>query len=110
MARIPGAKRLAGVWLHLPLPAKGGAIVAIPVICTLSMLWLLFDVQRRFESSSQWVVHTEQVLAQSREILASSLSSEATARGYLLTRDPAFLDLHQSSRRRVSNGFSQILR
>jgi signal transduction histidine kinase/CheY-like chemotaxis protein len=110
MALIPGAKRLAGVWLHLSLPAKGGAIVAIPVICTLSLLWLLVDVQRRFEDSTQSVVHAEQVLAQSREILAVSLSSEATARGYLLTREPAFLDLHQSSRRRLSNGFSQILR
>jgi signal transduction histidine kinase/DNA-binding response OmpR family regulator len=74
------------------------------------MLFLLVDVQRRFETSTQAVVHTEQVLSESREILAASLSSEATARGFLLSRDPAFLDLHQNARRRVSNAFSQVLR
>src|SRR4051794_32524166 len=109
MARIPGAKRIAEIWLNLSLPVKGGAIVAIPVICTVSMLLLLLDVQRRFEAATEWVVHTEQVLAESREILGASVSSEATARGYLLTRDPAFLDLHQNARRRVSNSFSKIL-
>jgi signal transduction histidine kinase/DNA-binding response OmpR family regulator len=110
MARIPGAKRIAGIWLNLSLPAKGGAVVAIPVICTIAMLYLLADVQRRFEASNFWIVHTEQVLSQSREILAASLSAEATARGYLLTREPAFLELHENARRRVSDGFSQILR
>jgi signal transduction histidine kinase/CheY-like chemotaxis protein len=98
------------VWLNLSLTAKGGAIVAIPLSCTLAMLFLLADVQRRFEASNHWVIHSEQVLSQSRDILAASLSAEATARGYLLTRDPAFLELFRNARRNVSNGFSQILR
>src|SRR3954451_14108961 len=106
MARIPGVRRLSRLWLSLSFPAKGGVIVAIPGVCSLAMLFLLADAQRRFEFSNQWVVHSEQVLSQSRELLAASLSAEASARGYLLTREPAFLDIHQGARRRVSNGFS----
>ncbi len=109
MPRIPGARRLSRLWLNLSFPAKGAVIVAIPATCALAMLFLLADAQRRFESSNQWVIHSEQVLSQSRELLAASLSAEASARGYLLTREPAFLDIHQGARRRVSNGFSQVL-
>ena len=99
MLRIPGARRLSRLWLHLSFPAKGGVIVAIPASCALAMLFLLADAQRRFESSNQWVIHSEQALSQSRELLAASLSAEASARGYLLTYDQAFLDIHQNGRR-----------
>jgi signal transduction histidine kinase/DNA-binding response OmpR family regulator len=100
--------RLSRLWLNLSFPAKGGVIVAIPAICAVAMLFLLADAQRRFESSNQLVIHSEQVLSQSRELLAASLSAEASARGYLLTHDEAFLEIHQNARRRVSNGFSQV--
>ncbi len=73
------------------------------------MVVLLADLQRKFEAANQAVIHTEQVLGESREILAASLSTEATARGYLLSHDPAFLDLHRAARKRVMDGFSQIL-
>src|SRR4051794_24114022 len=105
MARLPGAKRLAGLWLNLSLPAKGGAIIAIPVVCTFSMLFLVTNIQRRFERANQSVVHSEQVLSQSRDLLAASLSAEATVRGYLLTRDPAFLDFRRRARRQLSDDF-----
>jgi signal transduction histidine kinase/DNA-binding response OmpR family regulator len=72
-------------------------------------LFLLAEVQRRFEASNYWVIHTEQVLSQSRDVLAACLSAEAKARGYLLTRDPAFLELFGQARREVSNGFSRVL-
>jgi signal transduction histidine kinase/CheY-like chemotaxis protein len=55
------------------------------------------------------MIHAEQVLSRSRDILAASLSAEATARGYLLTRDAAFLDLHRGARQKVSEEFSRIL-
>jgi signal transduction histidine kinase/CheY-like chemotaxis protein len=73
------------------------------------MLFLLADAQQRFQNSNDLVIHTEKVLSQSRDILAASLSAEATARGYLLTRDAAFLDLHRGARQKVSEGFSRIL-
>src|SRR4051812_19989801 len=110
MGMAGGAKRLARIWLNLPLPVKGGAIVAIPVICTFCMLILLADLQDKFEAATLLVTHTEQVLSQSRDILAASLSAEANARGYLLSRDAALLEIQRAARKRVSDGFSQILR
>jgi signal transduction histidine kinase/DNA-binding response OmpR family regulator len=109
MADIPATRSLARLWLNLSLPGKGSAIVAIPVICTLSMLLVLAGLRRRADAANQWVAHTEQVLAQSSEILAASLSEEATARGYLLTHDPNFLTLHRTARKKVFDGFSVIL-
>src|SRR3954470_13681806 len=99
MARLSGP---GNVWLNLSLPAKGGAIVAIPVICTFCMLTLLADLQRKVEAANQRVLQTERVLSQSRDILAASLGAGATARGFLLSHDPAFLDLHRNARKRVA--------
>ncbi len=109
MPSIPGERRLAGKWLNLSLPAKGGVIVAIPVVCTFAMLGLLADSQRKVESAHRWLAHAEQALAESRDILAEALSAESTARGYLASGNPGFLDLHQTSRRRLSEGFDRIL-
>ena len=109
MTDPPEPRGLASYWLNLPLPGKGVAIVAIPVVCTMSMLLVLADLRGKADAANQWLTHTEEVLAQSSQVLASSLSEEATARGYLLTHDPAFLTLHHAARKRVFNGFSRIL-
>ena len=109
MTEPPAPRGLAEYWLNLPLPGKGVAIVAIPVVCTMSMLLVLADLRGKADKANQWLTHTEEVLAQSSQVLASSLSEEATARGYLLTHDPAFLTLHHAARKRVFDGFSRIL-
>src|SRR3954471_19003724 len=91
-------RQLAKTWLNLPLPAKGTAIVAIPLICTLAMLVMLAAFYQDTEAARNRVIHTEQVLAESSKTVAAALSTESTFRGFLLTRDPAFLTLHYDTR------------
>jgi signal transduction histidine kinase/FixJ family two-component response regulator len=109
MATASRTRGLAHYWLNLPLSRKGGAIIALPVLCMLCMLGILAHLQRRAVEADQWVVHTAEVLGQSSEILADSLSLEATVRGYILTREPAFLALHHRSRGRLFDAFSRVL-
>jgi signal transduction histidine kinase/DNA-binding response OmpR family regulator len=101
MPSVPLPRRLFEFWFHLSLPVKGGAIVAVPVLCTLAMLLLIADLQRKIEAANGWVLHTEQVLAESGGLLSSAMSAEATARGYMLAGDPAFLELNRTARRAV---------
>jgi signal transduction histidine kinase len=108
MANGSGASGLARIWLNLPLSRKGIAIVAIPVLSIFAMLAMFARLQRRAEEADGWVIHTAQVLTESKEILSKSLSLEATARGYLLTRDPAFVQLHEESRRLLFDAFGRI--
>src|SRR4051812_25639745 len=100
---------LARFWLNLPLSRKGAAIIALPVLCMLAMLGILSHLQRRALEADQWVVHTAEVLGESNQILADSLSLEATARGYALSHEPAFLEIHRRSRAHIFDGFSRIL-
>jgi signal transduction histidine kinase/DNA-binding response OmpR family regulator len=109
MANALRAKGLARFWLNLSLSRKGVAIVAIPVLCMFGMLSLLYGLRMRAEVADQWVVHTAEVLAHSNEILADTLSLEATARGYLLSNDQAFLSIHRRSRVHLFDGFSRII-
>lgn len=110
MPPVPLHKRHSGLWFHLSLPAKGAAIVAVPVLCMLSMLLLIAQLQRRFEAADQWVTHTQEVLSQSGGLLSAALSAEATARGYMLAGDPAFLELHANARRTLRERFATIVK
>jgi signal transduction histidine kinase/CheY-like chemotaxis protein len=109
MATVTSATGFARIWLNLSLRRKGAAIVAIPLLCIFSMLGMFGYLQRRAEAADQVVIHTSNVLQQSGAILADSLSLEATARGYLLSREPAFLQLHRESRANLFAAFDLAL-
>jgi signal transduction histidine kinase/CheY-like chemotaxis protein len=101
---------LSRLWFDLSLSRKGVAMVALPVLCIFGMLGLLAYLQRLAEAADQWVVHGTEVLGASQEIVANSLSLEATVRGYRLTREPAFLDIHRHSRVALFDAFDRTLR
>src|SRR5947207_314694 len=103
------SRRLARIWLNLPLQAKGATIVAIPSVFIVCMLVILFGLQRNFETANQWVLHTEQVLAHSEEAMAASLRTEASAREYLISRDPSFLARHRAARERALGTFNSLI-
>jgi signal transduction histidine kinase/CheY-like chemotaxis protein len=109
MAIAPRATGIARIWLNLSLPRKGGAIVAIPVLCIFAMLGMFAYLQRRAEAADQVVLHTATVLQESGAILADSLSLEATTRGYLLSREPAFLEIRSKSRASLFAAFDHAL-
>src|SRR4051794_22984580 len=108
MARSSAPNPVARQWLALPLSVKGAAIVSIPVLCTICMAVLLMNLQSRFEAANRRVVHTQQVLSKSALVLSRSLSTEATARGFLLTRETSFLTIHHRARADLGTAFVQL--
>src|SRR4051812_20804309 len=100
---------IAKRWLNLSLAAKGTAIVTIPLICTVAMLMLLAALYQGTESARNWVMHTEQVLAESSKTVAAALSAESTFRGFLLTKDLEFLQLHYATRVDLDKGLEQLI-
>src|SRR5581483_378298 len=106
----PVASRgLTRIWFNLPLQVKGATIVAIPSVCIVCMLVILFGLQRKFEAANQWVIHTEHVLAQSEGLLAASLRMEASARAVMLARDPSLIELHRTVRSRALEAFDKLV-
>jgi signal transduction histidine kinase/CheY-like chemotaxis protein len=67
-------------------------LAAIPlflVLLVVAVLSMRFAAEER--SGQGWVVHTYQVMNQARQILADAQDSETGQRGYIITRNPAYL-------------------
>jgi len=106
---LPDFNRFTTVWPNLSLQAKGATIVAIPLIFTLAILILVADRQTRYEDTVAWVTHTEQVLMQSQSVLNSALGAESSTRGYLLTRNVEFLNLHSKASAAITSGLERLI-
>jgi hypothetical protein len=86
-------------WAHLPLRRKGIVVLALPVLALLvapAAFVLADQADRRAQSL---VSRTLAINAQFRRVLGLVVDEETAARGFLLTRDDAFLDEPGRTRR-----------
>ena len=63
---------------------------------------------RALYEASGWVDHTHEVMHQVRDLRAAMLDAETGQRGYLLTRDPAFLGPYRNARARAEGYLARI--
>jgi PAS domain S-box-containing protein len=97
-SRADARRRVRWRWRDLPLRAKGGVAVAIPVIGLL-LTGLVF--QRQLGNETRLDEARErafEVRSAARVTLVSVLEAETGVRGFLLTRRPAFLDPYREAR------------
>jgi PAS domain S-box-containing protein len=73
--------------------AIGSAALALFVVGAVSYRSLAVSTE-----SDLWVRHTDQVLENLQDLLASMQTVESNARGYLLTGDDSFLDLYRAGK------------
>lgn len=67
-------------------------VVAVPVVALLAATTLAYAADRRASANISAIEHTFAVRLQIRNVLDDLIDSETGTRGYLLTRDAAFLD------------------
>ena len=86
-------------------------LAAVPLFIILAAVVYLavqFSVHQR-EAQAQ-VTHTHQVIETLNAVLADALDAETGQRGYLLTRQPAFLAPYNAARERVSHNLAAFRR
>ncbi|HEX7787997.1 MAG TPA: CHASE3 domain-containing protein [Methylomirabilota bacterium] len=87
-----------------------GQIVAIALL----VLALVADAAltivniRDVANSVQWVSHTQEVLAKLEQVLSTLKDAETGQRGYLLTGDPQYLELHDEAVARMPARMAQL--
>lgn len=75
--------------------------VLIPVVLLLLLTATLVLEILGLTTSFGWVDHTDQVIANARQLMRSMLDMESDLRGYLLTRDQSFLDAYTTAKEAV---------
>src|ERR1700686_132966 len=75
--------------------------VLIPVVLLLLLTATLVLEILGLRTSFGWVDHTDQVIANARQLMRSMLDMESALRGYLLTADQSFLDAYKTANEAV---------
>lgn len=81
--------------------------VVSTVILIISISSAIYSIKKLVDSS-ELVNHTNEVLIQAENLLSNMKDSETGQRGYLLTRDPSFLEPYTEGRKKVMEGVANL--
>ena len=85
-------------WADLPLRWKGFTVVLIPVTALICGFASVYVVGLKEDDAETWVNHTSAVRYHIRKVLNAVVDAETAVRGFVISRDPQFLNLYESSR------------
>jgi PAS domain S-box-containing protein len=89
---------------------KGLLMIAIPLALLLIFVGLVVRVKRQSETAQTWALHSEEVLGVSRSLIGRLTEAESAVRGYVITRDEAFVDSFATSVESVQQATAQLRR
>ncbi len=97
-------------WHELSITRRGAFILLLPTLLTLSSLinWSWSRGQERIASDG--VIHTEETLKESNQLLTLLVDAETGVRGYGLTRDTQFLEPYEEAKRAIPNRVAKLER
>ena len=82
--------------------------VVVPFMATLILagaaLWAAYDLN----DTMQWVVHTDQVIGQTRRLLKLTVDMETGERGYLVTGNDMFLQPYQEASKEIDSEYRKL--
>ena len=94
-------QRLALAWANLPLRTKGLIVVAIPLAALLAATSSLFIEQLLDRRADAAIEQTSEIRHASGQVVRLMVTAESSLRGYLLMRDPEFLEGYRNARVRL---------
>ena len=86
---------------NLRLREKGLVVVTIPVLALLIALSAMVFLQRAQQEAERLIRHTQDLRQKLQLALTLLVDAETSTRGYLLTRQPEWLEPYQSALRRL---------
>jgi PAS domain S-box-containing protein len=92
----------------LSLGTKGILVVALPVIALLLAMVVFYQFEQQLQRAQAAVERTFEVRSSLRRVLVNMVDAETGIRGYLLTRQEAFLAPYQAARQGLPPEF-QVL-
>jgi signal transduction histidine kinase len=81
------------------------ASLAVPLVC---MFVLLGQLRLRQSDSRQWVMHTENVLAELASLLANIMGADSAAKSYVITGQQPYLGLYEAAVRETGQTLESL--
>lgn len=85
-------------WQQLPVRVRGGAIIAIPIVCLITSLSAVAWLKMSLTEDEMWVQHTQVVRLETKRLLNALIDAETGMRGYGLTQREEFLAPYHGAR------------
>ena len=86
-------------------------IIAASVFSITSILLIGFfglNSIRRFDDSGKWVVHTQKVINETRQIMLYCADLETASRGFAITADSEYLEPYHEARAHIDSSLKQL--
>jgi signal transduction histidine kinase len=81
-------------------------VLAVGILLALgAMIYRNFDRQ---DNSNWWVAHTQEVLSQTKSLVADVAEMEASIRDYAITHDTAALNFYESHQQQLSKDYAHL--
>lgn len=89
------------MWSNLPVMYRGVIIFAIPVISVIPAIatWV-WSYQSQSEAQG-WVSHTQELIRETNLLMKGLVDAETGIRGYMITRNPEFLEPYQEAQTEI---------
>ena len=98
----------AGKLTHSSIRRKGMILVSVPLVFMFVFVILVTEMSRKSQEAQAWYVHSKDVIAETESVSADLLDAEASIRGYVITKDPAFRDPFECAREGIPNAVGRI--
>ncbi|MEA5598667.1 CHASE3 domain-containing protein [Rivularia sp. UHCC 0363] len=90
--------KTTNIWHSLPVRYRGAIIVALPFSCLIVTLIASGWSRQNAIATYQQIDHTKTVLLDSNRLLKILLDAETGTRGYIISRNPTFLQPYNQAR------------
>ncbi|WP_176556314.1 CHASE3 domain-containing protein [Rubellimicrobium rubrum] len=95
----------------MPFSLRSGLPGLLGLLVLLAALFLVSLRQDKARQEAEgWRIHTVEVIAQAQRLLAALLDAETGQRGYLLTQNPAYLDMNEQAHKTLDDLTGELLR
>ena len=94
-------KRTTTVWRSLPIRHRGAIIIALPFSCLIITLLASVWSRQNAIATYKQIDHTKTVILHSNRLLKILLDAETGTRGYIISRNPTFLESYNRARQEL---------
>ncbi len=97
------------LWRGLSVTKRGALVLVVPTAVTLLSLAAWSWSRQQEQRAADWVMHTEEVLKESNQLLTLLIDAETGVRGYGLTRKSDFLQPYEQTQAAVSDYVERLM-
>jgi signal transduction histidine kinase len=95
-------------WFNQPLRNKGLLVLALPIVALVLAIVIRLPFARQQAETTALLTHAAEMRDVSQQLLIDLLDSETAVRGYVVTRDRAFLGPLQTSRDAIATHLKRL--